>query len=233
MKKWVMVVLAAAMSLAVALTGGVAFADSPGLAKGANKYQAEMALNPRFPVVGQEAELTLRISHDGAPEKGLAVTLALAYVEEKDDHSEEEGMAAAKEGKMEATPEKEKTEAKSAAAMATGREMDMAGSKSSDSGTEAKSASVPSSDKQAGNPDDHKEATVRAVEMAPGVYVVRHVFVKGGKWEVKAEIEQEHVDFVVGVRATPVAWPFVGGMGAFVIAVAAAVAAIKTAKKEW
>ena len=71
------------------------------------------------------------------------------------------------------------------------------------------------------------------VEESPGVYVARYTFHQGGKYEISAGMGEERAGFVLGVRSAPVAWPLVMGLAASVAISAGAVAAIKTARKEW
>lgn len=51
----------------------------------AGKYGVTLVSGPRFPVMGEEAELTCTIFHDGSLEEGLMVMVVLSKVE-GDDH---------------------------------------------------------------------------------------------------------------------------------------------------
>jgi hypothetical protein len=72
-----------------------------------------------------------------------------------------------------------------------------------------------------------------ATEISPGVYAVKHVFEKGGKYAIAAQLGEDAQEFAVAVRSRPVAWSLVIGMVALTVGVAGAVAVRKTVKKEW
>ena len=56
----------------------------------ASEFEVTLSSSPRFPVVGEEAEFTFRVSHDGTPEERLMVTVVLARAEEEDHHHDAE-----------------------------------------------------------------------------------------------------------------------------------------------
>lgn len=178
MKALIAVLLSTVFALGLTPGTSVALANGDDHEHEADEFEVTFSSNPRFPVAGEEAELTFKVSHDGTHEEGLMVIVALAKVEEENHHHGEE-------------PEEE---------------------------------------------HEHEEvesAEVTAIETAPGVYVAKYTFEDGGKYQVTAYLAEEHAEFVVAVRSSPVAWPFVIGLAGVSVLLAGVVAVIKTVRKEW
>lgn len=141
------------------------------------EFEVSFSSSPRFPVAGEEAELTFRVFHDGTHEEGLMVMVVLARAEEEDHHDAEEH-----------------------------------------------------------EEEEHEEVEsveVTAIETAPGVYVAKYTFEQEGKYQVTAYLGEEHTEFVVAVRSSPVAWSFIIGLAGVSVLLAGVVAVIKTVRKEW
>ncbi len=177
MHRIVVVLLSVLVALGITFGASVALADEEEQEHEAGKYEVTFSSSPRFPVVGEEAELTFKVFHDGTHEEELTMMVVLARAEEEDHHDAEEN-----------------------------------------------------------EEEEHEEVElveVTAMETAPGVYVAKYAFEQDGKYQVTAYLGEEHTEFVVAVRSSPVAWPFVIGLAAVSVFLAAVVAVIKTIRKEW
>ena len=175
MKRLVIVLLVGFLVLAL----GLVLAFIPAAATSHNQERGRhitFSSNPRFPVVGEGAELTFRVSQDGSPVEGLMVMVMVAKAK-KEDQGHAHGTAAQAE--------------------------------------------------------EAETVTLTAKEVSPGVYVVKHTFVGGGKYATMAHIGEEAEEFAVAVRSRPVAWPLVIGLVALTVGVAGVVAVRKTLKREW
>jgi hypothetical protein len=71
------------------------------------------------------------------------------------------------------------------------------------------------------------------VETAPGVYVAKYTFTQGGRYVGTVQVGDEEADTVVGVRTSPIAWPFIFGLAGLCAVLAGTVAVVKTVKREW
>ena len=89
------VLLGVLIVLGPVVGAGIALAQGEHQEKEAGKYEVTFSSNPRFPVVGEEAELTFRVSHDGSPADGLMVMGMVAKAEEEGNghHGEVEAQA--------------------------------------------------------------------------------------------------------------------------------------------
>ena len=83
MKTALAVLLGVLIVLGPVVGAGIALAQGEHQEKEAGKYEVTFSSNPRFPVVGEEAELTFRVSHDGSPADGLMVMGMVAKAEEE------------------------------------------------------------------------------------------------------------------------------------------------------
>jgi len=81
--------------------------------------------------------------------------------------------------------------------------------------------------------DTPPEVMLMPVETSPGVYVANTTFIQGGRYVATVSIGDEEADIVIGVRSSPIAWGFIGSLAGLVIALAAAVAVIKTVRRAW
>ena len=181
LKALVAVLLSAVLALGITMGTGFALADEENHEHEADEYEVTFSSSPRFPVLGEEAELTFEISHSGSHEEELVVMVVLAKAEEDDHHDE--------------------------------AEVD-------DHRDEAENTEV-------------GPVTIMATETAPGVYAVKYTFEQEGKYLVTAQIGEEQTDFVVAVRSSPIAWPFLIGLVGISALLAGVVAVRKKGKKEW
>ncbi len=76
-------------------------------------------------------------------------------------------------------------------------------------------------------------AEITAVETAPGVYKAKYTFQDDGKYQATAYIGEEHTEFVVAVRSSPVAWSFLTGLAVVPLLLAGVVAVIKSVRRKW
>ncbi|HJW88376.1 MAG TPA: hypothetical protein VJ565_02725, partial [Dehalococcoidia bacterium] len=83
MKTALAVLLGVLIVLGPVVGAGIALAEEEHEEEKAGKYEVTFFSNPRFPVVGEEAELTFRVSHDGSPADGLMVMGMVAKAEEE------------------------------------------------------------------------------------------------------------------------------------------------------
>ncbi len=93
MKTFITVLLSAVLALGIILGTTVALASGEhdeNREYKSGEFEIAFSSNPRFPVVGQEAEFTFRVSHDGSAVEGVIVTLALANIEEEGHHDGED-----------------------------------------------------------------------------------------------------------------------------------------------
>ena len=87
--------------------------------------------------------------------------------------------------------------------------------------------------------DDEAENTeaesvsVAAIEMAPGVYVVKYTLEESGKYLLTPSIGSEHTEFEIAVRSSPIAWTFVIGLVGASALLAGVVAVVKTVRRKW
>ncbi len=89
MHRIVVILLSVLVALGITLGAGAALADEEEHEDTSGEFEVTLASSPRFPVMGEEAELAFIVSHDGSPVEGLAVTLLLARMEMgHDDHDE-------------------------------------------------------------------------------------------------------------------------------------------------
>ncbi len=207
LKALVMVILGAVLALGIALGGGLVLAEEEheeNHEHEAGEFEVSFSSSPRFPVAGEEADFTLLVSHDGTPEEGLAVTITLAKVEVEDHH----GGGDQPHDEAEANHDDE-AEADHPHDEAEANHDDEAGN------TEAESVSV------------------AAIEMAPGVYVVKYTLEESGKYLLTPSIGSEHTEFEIAVRSSPIAWPFVIGLAGASALLAGVVAAVKTVRRKW
>ncbi len=70
-------------------------------------------------------------------------------------------------------------------------------------------------------------------EASPGVYVDKVTFEHGGRYVATVNAMGEEVDIVIGVRSSPVAWWYVGGLAGLVALLAGTVAVTKTVRRTW
>lgn len=92
----VLIVLGPVVGAGIALANGEEHQEEE-----AGKYELTFFSNPRFPVVGEEAELTFRVSDDGSPVDGLMVMGMVAKAEEDQGHGHGEVEAQAGEAEAE------------------------------------------------------------------------------------------------------------------------------------
>lgn len=74
LKAFLAVLLGAVLALGITLGAGVALANGEHEENDeheASEFEVTLSSNPRFPVVGEEAELTFTVSHVGTHEEGL------------------------------------------------------------------------------------------------------------------------------------------------------------------
>jgi hypothetical protein len=77
------------------------------------------------------------------------------------------------------------------------------------------------------------EIMLMPVETSPGVYVANTTFTQGGRYLATVSIGDEEADIVIGVRSSAVAWGYVGMLAGLIIALAVAVAVVKTVRRTW
>lgn len=194
-------IIAVLLSIVVALwlTPGISFVLADEGEHEAGAFEVTFSSSPRFPVLGEEAELTFDISHNGSHEEGLVVMVVLAKTEEDDHHDEAEVDDSHDEAEVD--DHRDETEV-------------------DDSHGEAENT-------EAGL------VTIMATETAPGVYAAKYTFEQEGKFLVTAQIGEEQTDFVIAVRSSPIAWPFLIGLVGISALLAGVVAVRKKWKKEW
>lgn len=180
--------------LCVVAAGGVSL---PVLAAGEHDpiFQVEFSSAPRFPIVGQEAELTFKISSmDGNPLAGQSVMIMIEKKDTAGHGHEEDG-------------EHEDEEAP-----AGGHDM-----------------------ANMGGGEEEPPPMIHLVpdEVSPGVYAGEVTFEQGGRYIATVNVMGEEVDVVIGVRSSPVAWWFVGGLAGLVTLLAGTVAVTKTVRRTW
>ena len=93
MHRIVVMLLSVLVALGITLGAGIVLANGEREQNhnpGADEYEVTFSSSPRFPVVGEEAEFTFRVSHDGTHEEGLMVVVVLAKAEEEDHHHDAE-----------------------------------------------------------------------------------------------------------------------------------------------
>ena len=203
MKNIVVIFLGVLIALGITLGTSFALAEEGDHEHTSDEFEVTCEASPRFPVVGEEAELTCTVLHDGAHEEGLAVTLLLARTEA--DHH----------GEVEADHQDD--------ASADGH--DEAEADHQDD------ASVDGHDEAEGT--DAESVGVVAIEKMAGGYVAKYNFEQEGKYLGTVQIGEEQTDFAVAVRSKPVAWSFMAGLGGITIFVAGMVLIIKIVRKDW
>ncbi len=193
--------------VALGITLGTSFvlADEDDHEHTSGEYEVTCGASPRFPVAGEEAELTCTVLHDGTHEEGLAVTLLLARMEMgHDDHDE---AVADDHDETEADHQDE--------AVADDHDEAVANDHDESENVEVESVEL------------------AATETTPGVYVVKYTFEQEGKYLGTAQIGKEQADFVVAVRSSPIAWSFMIGLAGVSVFLAGAVAVVKTVRRKW
>ncbi len=235
LKNIVVIFLGVLIALGITLGTSFALAEEGDHEHTSDEFEVTCEASPRFPVVGEEAELTCTVLHDGAHEEGLAVTLLLARTE-ADHHGEVEADHqddASADGHDEAEADHQDD------ASADGHdeaEADHQDDASVDGHDEAEAdhqddASVDGHDEAEGT--DAESVGVVAIEKMAGVYVAKYIFEQEGKYLGTVQIGEEQTDFAVAVRSKPVAWSFMAGLGGITIFVAGMVLIIKIVRKDW
>ena len=205
LKAFVVTLLSAVVVLVLALGGGFAMAEEEEHEHTSSEFEVTLASSPRFPVMGEEAELTFIVSHDGTHAEGLTVMVVFAKAEEDDHHDE----AAADDHDEAAADDHDEAAAD-----------DHDEAAADDHHDEIESIEVGA-------------AEVMAIETAPGVYVAKYTFNQEGKHQVTAYLGEEQAEFTVSVRSGPVAWPFILGLVGVLVLLAGMVAIIKTVRRKW
>ena len=216
------------MALGITLGTGVALANGEHeheehSAHGAGEFEVTLASSPRFPLAGEEAELTFIVSHDGSRVEGLIVTLLLARMDMGHNHGSDEhdDEAAVDDHHDEAAADDHHDEA------------------AADDHHDEAAADDHHDEAVADDHHDEAENTevdsvsVAAIETAPGVYVAKYTFDQEGKYLGTIQIVEEQTEFELAVRSEPVDWSFIAGLGGISLLVAGMVAVIKSVRKEW
>lgn len=91
MKRIVVVLLSVLVALGITMGTGFVLADEEDLEHASGEYEVTCGASPRFPVVGEEAELTCTVLHDGIHDEEVTLSVLLARTEVgHDDHDEAE-----------------------------------------------------------------------------------------------------------------------------------------------
>ncbi len=214
------VLLGVLMALGITLGAGIALASGHQEGNhehGAGDYEANFSSDPRFPVMGEEAELTFMVTHDGSPVEGLTLVLGLTRGEVGHAHGDE---AAADPHDDDAVADHHDDET-----VADDHDDETVADDHDDEAVA----------------DDHDEADsteagsveIAVIETAPGVYMAKYTFEEAGKYVGTAQIGEEPVEVGLSVRSEPVDWSFIAGLGGITLLVAGMVVVIKSVRKEW
>ena len=205
MKRIIVVLFSVLVALGITLGTGFALAEEGDHEHTSGEYEVTCGASPRFPVAGEETELTCTVLHDGIHEEGLAVTLLLARMEMgHDDHDE-----AVADDHDEAVADDHDE------AVADDHDEAVA-----DDHDEAENTEVGS-------------VEIAAIETTAGVYVANYTFEQEGKYLGTAQIGEEQADFVVAVRSSPIAWFFILGLVGVSTLLAGVVVVVKTVRRTW
>ena len=247
MKIFISVLLSVLVAFGITLGTGCALGGT-GIENGEgdepSEYEVDFSMSPRFPVVGQEAELTFVVSVDGIPEEGLMTMVTLAPAEEEDHHAGGmNGMAGMEGMDTEAVEHQEGDEHPDAEHTETVEHQDgdehpdaehteAVEHQEGDEHPEAEHTEAVGHDEH--DEDEEGEAVgLMAMEMSPGVYVVKYTFGNDGEYLGTVQMGHWHSEFEVAVRPSPVAWPFIIGLVGGSALLAIVVAVIKTARRQW
>ena len=88
MKKFVVMLLTLALVSALGLTLGCGSALADGVH---GEDMVVLSSNPRFPVAGEQAQLTIQIMQDGEPEEGLEVMVLVQKLAGTGGHADDMG----------------------------------------------------------------------------------------------------------------------------------------------
>ncbi len=223
------VLLSVLMALGITLGAGIALASGHQEGNhehGAGDYEANFSSDPRFPVMGEEAELTFMVTHDGSPAEGLTLVLGLTRGEVGHGHGDE---AAADSHDDDAAADHHDDETVA----------DHHDDETVADDYEDEAAADQHDDEAAA--DHHEEAEntedgsieIAVIETAPGVYMAKYTFGEAGKYVGTAQIGGEPLEVGLSVRSEPVDWSFVAGLGGISLLVAGMVVVIKSVRREW
>ncbi len=240
------VLLSVLMALGITLGAGIALASGHQEGNhehGAGDYEANFSSDPRFPVMGEEAELTFMVTHDGSPVEGLTLVLGLTRGEVGHAHGDEAAAgphdddAAADHHDDETVADDYEDEA------AADQHDDEAAADHHDDEIvaddyEDEAAADQHDDEAAADHHDDENTEdgsieIAVIETAPGVYMAKYTFGEAGKYVGTAQIGGEPLEVGLSVRSEPVDWSFVAGLGGISLLVAGMVVVIKSVRREW
>lgn len=215
LKRIVIVLLSVFVALGMALGAGFALADGEPETNHeheAGEYEVTCWSSPRFPVAGEEAELTCTVLHDGIHDEEVTLSVLLARAEEEHGHGEADD-----QNEVEAADhdEAEADDHDEAVADDHHHEAEVADHDDGAESTETESVGIDITE------TDH------------GIYMAKYTFEQEGKYLGTAQIGNEQADFVVAVRSSPVAWFFMIGLVGVTALVAGVVVVVKTVRRKW